>query len=847
MTHPMTREVKAGPKNGRAAGTKGGPVCEGDVLSGFSRRSFIKGSAALAAAGALAVDVPVARAAEETPSPADDRVFAGICRCGCAGHCFLNVHVRDGQVVRTTARDLPDTRYNRICIKGLSHVGRMYSSNRVLYPMRRIGERGSGEFERISWDEAAQEIADRYLRYIEESGPASNTFLIGSGNFGSVALKAADRMKAVMGGTLVNFSADLETSFANGKVLGYGGFGTQNEPADWKNAKSLVCWMADPCNSTPQNMHFILDAKEAGARYVVIDPFFNANAGKADWYMGVNPSTDGALAFGAVNHLLEQGWEDRAFIAARTEAPCFVKGDGTFLRMSDVGLPVEEGGSDELVVWDEDADAPLPHSQATSPSLASRTEVAGAAVSLVYDLVKERVAEYPVERASELAGVSEDDIRELARMYAQDGPVTTFTMFGCDRYVNGHFNYWPVYLLCAFTGNMCKSGAGVGWTYSMGAGYVNPECGDAPVDTEGNPARGASQTVLPLLQMEDVLETGMYAGADYPVRSLTVFQRNVMATGGDHESLVRWMKAIDFVVVAENTMCETALYADILLPICHYFEYEDFVGGGGSTPFFMMQDKCVDPLGESVDDYTACKRIAEKMGEGYAGFFADDARDFLTRLLTSDAFASLGLSAEKLREIKTSPELFPSEGADGYVSFEESFGTPTGLFKLYDENPYPWYYAGQDIDYSKEVLPYWESAMNADVNSAARSSYPYHLFGQHMRTRTHSSWWDVPYTSSFTPEPTVQINPLDAMDENVSDGDAVTLESGNGTVTLKAVYNEGVPRGELMSGRSFNSFEFVDGHFGSLSHGVMGQMTPDTAVNDVVVRIEKAEPAVQEA
>ena len=204
-------------------------------------------------------------------------------------------------------------------------------------------------------------------------------------------------------------------------------------------------------------MHFILDAKENGAQYVVIDPFFNANAGKADWYVGVNPATDGALAFGAVNHVLEQGWQDEDFIAARTEAPCFVKEDGTYLRVSDLGVEVAEDEPNELVVWDEAADAPLARSQATKPSLASRSEVEGVSVTLVYDLVKERVAEYPVARAAEISGVSEDDIKKLAQMYAQEGPVTTFTMFGCDRYVNGHFNYWPVYRGAPHAGNMCRT------------------------------------------------------------------------------------------------------------------------------------------------------------------------------------------------------------------------------------------------------------------------------------------------------------------------------------------------------------------------------------------------------
>ena len=272
---------------------------------GLSRRSFIKGAAATAALGTLAGCAPQTVGGDEEDAPlADTSVeipetqhFAGICRCGCAGHCFLDVHVRDGQVVRTTAGEMADTRYNRICSKGLSHVGRIYSSKRLQYPMRRTGERGSGEFERITWDEAIAEICAKYQEYAEKDGPGSNVLHVGSGNFGSVALKSIEQLKAVLGMGSSNMSADLETSFAMGNTLGYGGFGTQNEQADWPNAKVFVCWMSDPCNSTPQSMHFILDAKEAGAKYVVIDPVFNANAGKADWFLGVNPSTDGALAF----------------------------------------------------------------------------------------------------------------------------------------------------------------------------------------------------------------------------------------------------------------------------------------------------------------------------------------------------------------------------------------------------------------------------------------------------------------------------------------------------------------------------------------------------------------------
>lgn len=123
----------------------------------FTRRNFIQGAAVLGATGLLAgcnaadggIDFLGTAYADEGAVAADE-IFRGSCRGNCGGGCYLNVHVRDGQIVRTTAADLPDTQYNRICSKGVTQIGRVYSANRLLYPMKRVGERGSDDFERIS-------------------------------------------------------------------------------------------------------------------------------------------------------------------------------------------------------------------------------------------------------------------------------------------------------------------------------------------------------------------------------------------------------------------------------------------------------------------------------------------------------------------------------------------------------------------------------------------------------------------------------------------------------------------------------------------------------------------------
>lgn len=157
----------------------------------FSRRNFIKGAAALTATGALVGCAPaketLAETGEETVEVPETKIYSGACRAQCGQGCYLNVHVRDGRVVRTTAGHFDDgPEFDRICPKGLVQPARVYSAERLQYPMRRVGERGSGEFERISWDEAIAEIAEKWKGYTEEFGPKSIAMFLGSGNTGTL-------------------------------------------------------------------------------------------------------------------------------------------------------------------------------------------------------------------------------------------------------------------------------------------------------------------------------------------------------------------------------------------------------------------------------------------------------------------------------------------------------------------------------------------------------------------------------------------------------------------------------------------------------------------------------------
>ncbi len=225
-----------------------------DVTSnGLSRRSFLKGSlaaGALAAGGSAFLtgcaphtqgeEMP--ETGEQAPEPVNEEIFSGVCRCNCYGGCHLNVHVRDGKVVRTSARELPEKAWTRICSKGLTHVFRVYDPNRAKYPMRRVGERGSGEWEQISWDEAFSEIAEKFSAYAEEFGPSSVAFCVGAGNFGFVNIMP--RLQAAIGAATLSTPLDVAPFASLNQIVGFSMNFHGNEMTDLKNAKTLVIWGA---------------------------------------------------------------------------------------------------------------------------------------------------------------------------------------------------------------------------------------------------------------------------------------------------------------------------------------------------------------------------------------------------------------------------------------------------------------------------------------------------------------------------------------------------------------------------------------------------------------------------
>ena len=175
------------------------------MRSGLTRRGFLKATGAVGALAAVGGGASLAGTAIADGN-SDDGFETKVCNCtgNCAGHCCLEVDVKDGKAFRITSAHYEDPDMDQCCLKGLSHLQRLYDPNRIKYPMRRVGERGSGEFERISWEEAIAEICENWKQAQKEYGDDSILFFPGSGNLRSDTGVGYDRLRLLIGATTLS-------------------------------------------------------------------------------------------------------------------------------------------------------------------------------------------------------------------------------------------------------------------------------------------------------------------------------------------------------------------------------------------------------------------------------------------------------------------------------------------------------------------------------------------------------------------------------------------------------------------------------------------------------------------
>ncbi|MCD8317136.1 MAG: molybdopterin-dependent oxidoreductase, partial [Eggerthellaceae bacterium] len=769
----------------------------------------------------------------------EETTFRSGCRGNCGSRCPMEVTVREGYVTKIRAMDYPEADANRrrICVKGYSQPQRVYDPDRIKYPMRRTGERGEGQWERVSWDDATQEVAEKIGAAVQNYGGSSVAFWSSYGSYGvlngamSGYLSVAyGRFITAIGATVLGAGADTAQQYLQSTLLGISG----NDFVDAANAKTIISWGGNPAEAYVHAWQFVCDARENGAKLITIDPQFTASAMHSDIYLPIRPGTDGALMLAMANYIVENDLVDLDYVQNNTISPFLVKEDGTYLRMSDLGVEPTEGPIssttglpttiDPVVVWDESTGTGVQLDDAVSPAVEGTYEVEGFNVTTVYTTVMDSIKEYTVEKAAEICDLSEDQITELAEIYATEGPVYVMTFQGIGHHVNSHHNYKNLALIAALTGNAGKEGASI-----CGA----PACGMLPFNVMAY-MLGTTGPSFTGMYLPEVMETGQWAGEDLPIQVLWINNGNVLSCESGRQDLIDAVKKVDYVIVSDVSMNDSAQWADMVLPIPHSFETAD-IDVVCSVPYPQVYQKGIEPLYECKTDLEIMRMVAEKMG-----------MDFIFGDTTDEEFLSMAVDSDyNVQAACTADVLMGGDMIRNYTYTDESMvpvydSSEDGRLKYYVEYPVPRIDFGQDVaDY--ERLPYFEYPNEAYWDNPLRAQYPLMGCSQHYKYSVHSQLAYTPVIRELEPEPMLKINATDAADRGIEQGDYVRVYNDHGYAVLKALVTEGIKPGVVSIPHGFQADQFVEGHTQDLTNVYMNDFCSNSAFYDFLCEVEKYE------
>lgn len=404
-------------------------------------------------------------------------------RVNCIAACSWNLFVKDGVVWREEQNTIyqpshpgvPDMN-PRGCQKGNCFSQLMYEPSRLPYPLVRDGERGSGRWQRRSWDEALAQVADKLLDVALRDGPDTIVYDHGTTNidFGT-GTGAEMRFFHLLGATTMDSWAGVG-DLPMGAIQTWGHFNADGTSDDWFNADLILIWIANPVYTRIPDVHFMWEARYRGATVVSIAPDYNASSIHADLWLNPNIGTDAALGLAMAQVLLAEERYDAAYVREQTDLPFLVREDsGRYLRQSDV---VNGGADDVFYLWDEVAagavEAPGSQGHATQalhlgevrPALRGAFEVALASgqrtkVRPLLEVLAMHLERYAPERVENEIGVRAPVIRGVAHQLATAGTAMIFASWGACKHYHSDLAQRAMCLLMALTGNQGKRGGGL--------------------------------------------------------------------------------------------------------------------------------------------------------------------------------------------------------------------------------------------------------------------------------------------------------------------------------------------------------------------------------------------------
>ena len=514
------------------------------------------------------------------------RVVHAACPHDCPDACGVLITVEGGLATKIQGDPEHPVTRGFLCAKVAKYLDRVYSPDRVLYPMRRIVPKGPTEaargagyanaWKRITWDEALDEIASRFRAVRSEFGseailPYSFGGSLGALNGGTMDRRFFHRLGASqLDRTICSAAGEAGLKSVLGAKLG-------TEPEQFRHSKYIIAWAS---NIHANNVHlwpFIVEARRNGAKLVVIDPYRTRTAECADWYLPINPGTDAALALGMMHVIIGENLYDADYVSKYT---------------------------------------------------------------LGFEQLREKVKDYPPERVAQWTGIAADDIRKLAREYATVRPSVIRLNYGVQRSEGGGTATRTVVMLPCITGSWKEVGGGLQMSTSDAASFNTAALKRADLM---NTALGREARTVNMVELGKALNTLN----DPPIKALFVYCSNPAAVCPNHGEVVRGLKRPDlFTVVHEQFFTDTTDYADILLPATTFFEHKDLQKAYGHY-YVQVSNQAIDPLGECRSNVEMFRALAERMGFEDA-CFRESVDEMIDLALESPDPWMKGMSRERL-------------------------------------------------------------------------------------------------------------------------------------------------------------------------------------------------------
>ncbi|MCB2218737.1 MAG: molybdopterin-dependent oxidoreductase [Desulfobulbaceae bacterium] len=694
----------------------------------FSRRRFLQATGALSAAAALTSEHPsflvkLAQAAEDTNEVQQELIHT---LCGaCPNSCVMTAVLKNGRLTQVKGVPTDWRTQGHLCAKSLSASQRAYDPRRIHYPLRRTGERGKGEFKRISWDEALDELGKNIMAARAKHGPHSVAFCRGQGSNWGFQYDILQRLthcvgtEVSMGGTECFIPRVIGHVFTYASTPFYG---------DYENADLIIFWGRQPAFSGAPMASRIFDARDRGAKIVVVDPLHFHIAARADQYIPIEAGTDLAMFLAMMYVTVEQGLWDHDFVDTYTNDPGLTK-LGAHLR-----------GENRL-------------KKAFTP-----------------------------EWAAPICGVDAEVIRALAIEYATTPRAVLETGHGLEGRLNVTQTARANAILRAITGHFDRIGCDVNVgkpprnpAFFLEDRVVKDYVREKPVTGFAVPPYNPPMSTYPLeFKMQGLIATPdvMREMEEGKTKVAVVIAGNPVVMGPQPKNVIKAFNKVDFVAVHDSYITETAKWADLVLPAGTYLERRDPEWRMYETAqeTIGLRRRAIPPVGESLPDQDFIIRLGQAMG--FTKEFPSNDIDYYIDLLLKPS----KITAADLEKYETYKYL-------ANLSYEKykktGFGLPGGRLNIHSVVLEK---AGFD------PLPVWiDNAESYRSAPKVAADYPLMLLtGRPSPMHVHSDARTFPWVAEIRPEALVWIHPRKAAELGIANGDMCVVESPRGSITIRA-------------------------------------------------------------